>query len=171
MQKKIGYVLMSLAVAAFILAVFAFFFPIQANFIEGRIEGAMGFTREWYTYSYTVTGGYLLILAAIVCIYGAKQFSEDPEDIKELFFWSGVSLILMIAVYFAGKTLFNSWLPGVPSEVQSALGTPYAVYRISAIRNLPQILSSASIAAFGLTAAVAALVKGAKNRSIGSEIQ
>jgi hypothetical protein len=159
MEKKIGYVLMSLAIASLVLAVFAFFFPVQSNFIKGNIEGAMGFTREWYTYSYTVTGGYLLILAAVCCIYAAMQFNQDPKDIKELLFWAGVSTILMVSVYYAGKTLFNSWLPGVPPEVQSALGTPFADYRVAVVRNIPQILSSAFIGAFAVTAVLAALRK------------
>jgi len=160
MQKTLKYTLMSLAIASLVMAIFAFFFPVQSNYIKGNIEGAMGFTKEWYTYSYTVSGGYLLLLAAVSCIYAAFQFNKDPGDIKELAFWTVLSVLLMVSVYYAGKTLFNSWLPGVPSEIQSALGTPYADYRISAVNNIPQIISSVCIVAFALTAVAAVLRMG-----------
>ncbi len=161
---------MSLAIAALVMAIFAFFFPVQSNYIKGNIEGAMGFTREWYTYSYTVTGGYLLILAAIASLYAAIRFNEDPQDRRELLFWSGVSIVLMISTYYAGRTLFNSWLPGVPSEVQGALGTPYADYRVSILRNIPQIVSSAFIVAFAMTAIFDAWRKrAAKNQEVHPE--
>ncbi len=157
MGKRVGYILMSLAIASLVMAIFAFFFPVQSNYIKGNIEGAMGFTKEWYTYSYSVSGGYLMLLAAVSCVYAAIQFNKDPGDIREVGFWTVLSVLLMVSVYYAGKTLFNSWMPGVPSEIQSALGTPYADYRVLAVNNIPQLISSACIVVFALTAVAAVL--------------
>ncbi len=154
MQKLSKYTLISLAMLSLVSAVFAFFFPVHSNFISGHLDNGRLFTREWFTYSYEVVGGYLLLVAAASCVYAATLDSRERAGAREPVFWAGLSILLLGAVYVAGRTLIISWLPGVPAEIQSALGTPYVNFRVAAINNVPQILSAVFIVLFGLAAIV-----------------
>ena len=158
MPKFYKYALTSLAISSLVMAVFAFFFPIQLNFISGHLDDGQLFTREWFSYSYEVVGGYLLLLAAASCAKGMAQFNKGPAGSREVLFWAGLSIILVVGVYSAGKTFLISWLPGVPVELQNALGTKYVDYRVTLVTNLPQVLSSVSVALFGLVAAITTLL-------------
>ncbi len=106
------------------------------------------------------------MLAAASCVYAAIQFERQPTDFREVLFWAGLSILLLVSLYYAGNTLFNSWLPGVPAEIQSALGTRYVDYRTAPVRNIPQILSSLLIVIFALTTAFAAWQNKEKKEEI-----
>lgn len=151
MQKFLRYTLISLAILSSIFAIFAFFFPVQSNFVSGYLDNGKLFTREWFTYSYEVVGGYLLLIAAACCAYCARQVTRDILDSKELLFWTGLSIVLIVGMYLAGNTLFISWLPGVPAELQSALGTKYVQHKVSHILNAPGIIDIALIFLFAVT--------------------
>lgn len=163
MKKILKNTLITLAIVSLLTAIFAFFFPVKSNFISGHLDNGKLFTRDWFTYAYEVVGGYLLILAAACCAYAAMQLYQQRSERKELLFWSILGIILVLSLFLAGGTLLISSLPGVPIEIQSALGTQYVNYRVAKVVNIPQILSSICIVLFGLSAVVFSFLNSESN--------
>lgn len=153
----LGKTLIFFAAGSLILAVIAFFLPIKVNHIQGVLLNDAIYESEWRTNGYDSIGGYLLLLMGATNVIAALRYLRRRYDSLQLLGWAGFSALLLLSVRFAGDTVFFSWTPWIPVEIQHAIGTEYVRIWKTAVTNVPMLLSSTlAIAYVFMSGAIAA---------------
>lgn len=133
--------LVVLAVASFLSAGMAACWPAKISLIKGVLDNRQSYSKQWTTLGYEMAAVYLLLLAGLVNIVLAWRLKRKPVARFEIFFWTGVSALLLIGFWFARGTTLINWLDWMPPEIQFAIGTVYVSLKENLILSWPSVAS------------------------------
>jgi hypothetical protein len=143
---------MFLATGSLLLGIVSFFLPVKVNYIRGLLLNGALYESQWHTKAYETVGGFLILLAGIAAFSAAWKYLRGKYGVLQLCGWSIFSGLLLLAVRSTGNTVFFSWVPWIPAEIQHAIGTEYVQMWEAGVANVPMLISSIlAVAYVGLT--------------------
>ena len=149
-KNMIFYVVLALALTALVLSLVALFLPFKTSSINGTLDSGQAYHATWKTKAYSSVGGYLMVIASLICVVVSVQLLRARCSLLRASLWALYCSIVAGAIYVVGDTLVVSWRLDIPPEIQHAIGTPYVLLKEIDIINLPALLSMCLVIAYAV---------------------
>ncbi len=151
------------AASGLFLGAIAFFLPVEVNNLQGILLNDAIYESQWQTKAYETVGGYLILFLGTSNLVASLRYLRGKFRILQLLGWSALSGLFLVSALLAGDTVFFSWVPWIPPEIQHAIGTEYVrIWQVS-VTNIPMVLSTISGAIYILISAGLAIVSKVKS--------
>ena len=145
-------VIVAVGAAGIAWAVAALFFQVKVITITGLLATGAVYATAIVSRGFNTVGGVVLVLGAAAGMLAALDYFKGQVTARGVFLWSLFALVLALAAWVAGSAPLVSWLPGIPPDIQHAIGTPYVTVTETAVTNVPALIATGFIAAYFLLA-------------------
>lgn len=143
-----------LALTALAWAIISLFSPVEKVAVTGTLDSGAAYRAVVTSYGYNSIGTWALILAAVTALLASVDHWRGKANALRTLLWALFAGALAASTFVTGATPIVSWLPGIPQEVQHAIGTQYAMVLETPISNFPAIVALFCIAGYVLAAGV-----------------
>lgn len=151
--------IMALAVGETLWAIIALFAPVKTTSLVGVLDTGKNYHSQITTYGYNTVGGVILVLAAVIAVMASYELYVRKTTPARAAMWAVFSAVLVGSTFVSGGANVVSWLPGIPAEIQHAIGSSYVAAVDTAVTNIPAVASEI----FALFYVVLAVALGLKS--------
>ncbi|MFH1737008.1 MAG: hypothetical protein ABH838_03845 [Actinomycetota bacterium] len=131
--------LLALGIAEALWSVIALFAAVKTTSLSGTLDNGLKYHSQITTYGYNTVGGVILVLAGAIAVMASYELYIGKATPARAAVWAVFSAVLVGSTFVSGGANVVSWLPGVPAEIQHAIGTSYVTVVETAVTNIPAV--------------------------------
>lgn len=151
--------LLTLALAAAVWAILGLFFAVKVTTVVSTLGGGLPYKASVTTYGYNTVGGVALVLAAVIAVLAAYDLFLNRASPARTAVWALFTAALAGSILVAGGANLVSWLPGIPVEVQQAIGSSYVNLTEMPVANYPAYVAGISLTGYAVLAVILGLAQ------------
>jgi hypothetical protein len=137
-------------------AVIALFFTVRIVTITGALGSGAPYATAVVIRGYNTIGGWVLVVAGVAATLASADLLREKITSRAALGWVLFTLVLLACAWIGGAATLVAWMPGIPAEIQHAIGTNYVTVTETAVSNIPAVVAIGFILSQSVVTAAAA---------------
>ena len=135
---------------ALIWAVIALFFTVRVTTVTGTLASGAPYATAFIVRGYQTIGSWVMVLATAAVCLASFDLLREKVSARAALTWGAFAVVLTGAAWVGGTTPWVAWLPGIPADIQHAIGTSLVTVTDTPVANTPFWAAAALVVSYAV---------------------